>query len=472
MQLQSKKSTVGSLGLTIMACIWAACAPAAARTIYVAEPGQGGHVSPYTNWNDAATNIQDAIDEAGYGDTVLISNGTYHLDGQILVSTYKTNVAIRGLSGVADDVVIDANNYSGKPVTNRCMIVNGDQILLEALTFTNGFALGPTTWDRYGGGLLIAGKTSLVENCRFVGNSALYGAGVGLTYGTVTLRDCVIRDNAATNFGGGVYVYHQVNPGILMDGGAIEGNRTGGKGGGVYISGSASYAIDYYQFAGVSINSNEASDTGGGVYCSYSGAFSNAVFNGNAASNNGGGLYFYYGGLVQDSELIANRAVTNYGGGAYYDYGGRIAASELRGNSAVRGGGVYIGRIGEIFNSILQENTATDGGGIYLYYGGLARGCLLTRNTAATGGGINQYQWNNTTYTTMVESCTIVSNTAVTDGGGLWLRDNDPYTVKNYNNIIWFNSVDSGTFSNVYNYVSSPEFVGDYRFGQLPKGMI
>ncbi len=23
-----------------------------------------------------------------------------------------------------------------------------------------------------------------------------------------------------------------------------------------------------------------------------------------------------------------------------------------------------------------------------------------------------------------------------------------------------------------HNYVSSPEFVGDYRFGQLPKGMI
>lgn len=160
-------------------------------------------------------------------------------------------------------------------------------------------------------------------------------------------------------------------------------------------------------------------------------------------------------GLVRDSEISANQAVTNFGGGAYYEYGGCIAASELRGNTAVQGGGVYFGRNGEILNSFLRENTAADGGGIYLYYGGLARGCLLTRNTAGTGGGICQWQWTYTTYTTMVENCTIVSNAAATAGGGLWLRDNDPYTVKNFNNIIWFNSVDSGTASNVYNYTAA-----------------
>lgn len=457
MQLQSKKSFAGSLGFTMMACIWTVCAPAlaAARTIYVAEPGQGGHVLPYTNWPDAATNIQAAIDEAGDGDTVLISNGTYYLAGQLLVSSFKTNIAIRGLSGAPEDVVIDANNYQGKPVTNRCMIVNGNQILLEALTFTNGRAVG-SVWDGYGGALLTqnSGKTSLVENCRFVGNIAINGGGVGLTYGTVTLRDCVVRGNAATNQGGGVYVYMQVSPGMLMDGGAIEGNRTGGKGGGIYVQGSASYAVDYYQFAGSSINSNDALDSGGGAYCYYKGAyFSNAYFYGNAASNNGGGLYYYYGGLVRDSEIGANQAVTNYGGGAYYYYGGRIAASELSENSAVRGGGVYFERSGEILNSILWENTAADGGGIYFLYGGLARGCLLTRNTAAgTGGGILQWQWTQTSATSMVESCTIVSNSAATAGGGLYLRDNAPYTVKNYNNIIWFNGVDSGTSSNVYNY--------------------
>ena len=455
MQLQSRISTAGSMASIIMACIWTVCAPAsaAARTIYVAEPGRGGHVAPFANWVDAATNIQAAIDEAKDSDTVLISNGTYYLEEQLLVSAYKTNIAIRGLTGAPEDVLIEGNNYAGKPVTNRCMIVYGNQIRLDALTFTNGRAVG-SVWDGYGGALLTqnSGKTSLVENCRFVGNIAINGGGVGLTYGTVTLRDCVVCDNVATNFGGGVYVYHQVNPGILMDGGVIEGNRAGDKGGGVYVVGFESCAVDRYQFADTIISCNEAVDSGGGAYCSYAGAFSNAVFDGNAATNKGGGLYFYYGGLVQDSEISANQAVTNYGGGAYHENGGRIASSELRGNSALRGGGVYIARIGEIFNSILHENTATDGGGIYLYYGGLARGCLLTRNSAVAGGGINQYQWTYTTYTTMVESCTIVFNTAVTAGGGLWLRDNDPYTVKNYNNIIWFNTVDSGTHSNVYNY--------------------
>jgi hypothetical protein len=46
-----------------------------ADTHYVALTG--GHIPPFTNWADAATDIQSAVDEASPGDVVLVSNGVY-----------------------------------------------------------------------------------------------------------------------------------------------------------------------------------------------------------------------------------------------------------------------------------------------------------------------------------------------------------------------------------------------------------
>ena len=53
-------------------------------THYVAT--NGASVWPYTNWLDAATNIQDAVDAAAEGNTVLVDKGTYTPGSQINVS--------------------------------------------------------------------------------------------------------------------------------------------------------------------------------------------------------------------------------------------------------------------------------------------------------------------------------------------------------------------------------------------------
>src|SRR3989339_626982 len=55
-----------------------------ADTHYVSPYGTNN--PPYTNWADASTNIQAAVDVTDTGDTVLLTNGVYVIFNQITVS--------------------------------------------------------------------------------------------------------------------------------------------------------------------------------------------------------------------------------------------------------------------------------------------------------------------------------------------------------------------------------------------------
>ena len=86
---------------------WHSCASAFGKTLYVAKDNENAE-APYTNWVTAATNIQDAIDVAMNGDTILVTNGVYETGG-------KSNS--RWSSTATNRLMID------KPITVRS--VNG-----------------------------------------------------------------------------------------------------------------------------------------------------------------------------------------------------------------------------------------------------------------------------------------------------------------------------------------------------------
>ena len=115
---------------------------------------QGSHIFPYKNWNEAATNIQTAVNVATPGHNVIVGNGVYpRFD-----SVYD-DVVIRSENG-PEVTIVDAK------VKSNCMYFYHD-IILDGLTFRNGIAGS-------GGAISAYGCTGVVKNCIFHNNQTEY----------------------------------------------------------------------------------------------------------------------------------------------------------------------------------------------------------------------------------------------------------------------------------------------------------
>ena len=274
--------------------------------------------APFTTWKTAATNIQQAIDEASAGDTVLVADGTYDTGGMVVHEGLTNRIAIvdaisvNSLNGPHKTFIVGQGPIGDMAV--RCAYVVDDAVL-NGFTLTNGHT-------RSNGGGVWCESRAVLANCVLVGNSArMLGGGVS---GGI-LNNCTLVDNFAD------------------------------KGGGTHSS----------ELKNCTLKNNFATSFGGGAY---GGTLSNCVLIGNFA-NSGGGVAE---GELNNCTLMSN-SVSSFGGGASDS---TLINSILSGNFSLSGGGAAGGQLS---NCTLTGNTAErNGGGAY---GSVLNNCILYYNS-------------------------------------------------------------------------------------------
>lgn len=409
--IRSVRRAGAPLTLVIVAC-FAFVRPSEADTHYVWL--SGGNNPPYTNWANAARSIQDAVDQASGGDTVLVTNGSYFITSTI---TFDQGISLRSVNG-ASNTTIDAGNNCG------CIDAGNSGTVIDGFTITRGSADnggGAKVWNYAtvrncfvisnsaagdGGGIEASGDGCIISNCVIRGNTSYDGGGLR-TWNTLVVG-CTVADNFADNAGGGIHA----NESSMIMRCEIRGNACGQNAGGAYMQDSA-------EMQDCEVYYNQSAETAGGVFLEDGTAMQYCRVWGNQSDHNGGGCWLEGSARATDCDIWANES-TEGAGGVCLENGAMLQNCQVSNNIAGGcGGGVWAEENSIVSNcTVVGNSSGEDGGGLGVEAGSVAWGCIVSNNYADGGGGGIYLECGS-----LVLNSVISGNTSASGAGGVTAYD-------------------------------------------------
>ena len=300
--------------LLFWAFAWLALALPASRADYYAAQNGQTPAGPYTSWETAASNIQDAVNAAANNSTVWVGAGRYTVPPNA-TNYWGSNVvyinrplSLRSSNSSPDTVIIDGE---GK---HRGLIwyfssSSTSIFLLDGLTITNCSA------TNMGGGIL------------FAPSPASYNV-------TATVQNCVLSDNTAqsdsashNSAGGGFYFYSGSGFGLTLSNCVIRNNISTNTASGysTYAGGAHVVSSGKKHITGCLVENNRSSRYGGGIYANSSDLLiENSIFhhnqNYNDSYNYGGGAMHFLHGVVTIRNCLIYNNYANSGGGSIFKF--------------------------------------------------------------------------------------------------------------------------------------------------------
>ena len=387
-------------------------------------------------WNNAYTDLQDAIAASQAGDQIWVADGTYKpTAGQDRSISFQLKSSVEIYGGFAGGEA----NLEARDINNNQTILSGDLGIANDNSDNSYHVVeaSNTNSEALLDGFFITGGNANFSDSVVNEDPTEQGGGIYAADAQATFQNLQIFGNNAQIEGGGFYAADPINTDAesrhqLIN--VVFQNNTSARGGG--ISNDGTLILENVEFI-----ENDGSTVGGGIRNGGSIDITNGRFVGNSTNVSGGAID---GGdlTLTEVEFINNTA--EQGGGAIgtgtrgiYD----LSNVNFINNTAEEGGAIFVTGLEEplqITNARFESNSASElGGAIYVHDLFSANpqitNSVFNSNNASLGGAI--YIDNNNA--TIINST--FANNQADNGAGIYslLEGEERPTVTNsiiYNN--------------------------------------
>ena len=154
--------------------------------------------------NDSGTanfdNLQEAIDSAANGDTILVDDGIYKGDGNTDIDFHGKAITLRSKNGATKCIIDCSGSFENLHQGFYFHSGENSYSVVEGFTITNGNAFS-------GGGIYCKDSHPAVRNCVIRGNTAYnFGGGLYCKSGNPAIENCIFTENSVKNgLGGAIF---------------------------------------------------------------------------------------------------------------------------------------------------------------------------------------------------------------------------------------------------------------------------